>query len=114
MKGIAAGATPEGKKAITQPRTPAPTPEPQDTPATDSGVDDSAKLLNDPAVLRRRAVSDLLFFCKCNDLETVKEIVIQHNLDLADSAKCSDYDQRTPLYVGIGVCACCAVCRRAQ
>ncbi len=86
-------------EAKSQPPTPTPTPEPQDIPATDSGVEDSSRLLNDPAVIRRRAISDLLFFCKCNDLDTVKEIVNTHNLDLADSANCCDYDQRTPLYV---------------
>lgn len=85
-----------------QPPTPAPTPEPSDLPRVSvATADDSSTATIDPEAARRRAISDLLFFCKSNDLDAVKEIVSTHNFDLADTSKVVDYDMRTPLYVCI-------------
>lgn len=83
----------------------APAPTPASTPEHESGAmpapltpEDSTIITpDDPDAARRRAISDLLFFCKSNDLDAVKEIVLAQNFDLADTCNVVDYDQRTPL-----------------
>lgn len=81
------------------PPTPATTPEPTEpTELHRPSAEDSSATNIDPEAARRRAIGDLLFFCKNNDLDAVKEIVTAHNFDVADTLKIVDYDMRTPLY----------------
>eukprot|EP01023_Acetabularia_acetabulum_P006292 TRINITY_DN12628_c1_g1_i3.p1 TRINITY_DN12628_c1_g1~~TRINITY_DN12628_c1_g1_i3.p1 ORF type:complete len:361 (+),score=47.93 TRINITY_DN12628_c1_g1_i3:31-1083(+) len=54
--------------------------------------------LHGEQAVRRKAITELIFFAGVNDVSRCQQIVQTWNIDVSEKY-CSDYDQRTPLHI---------------